>query len=70
MPGDGGLHLPARGRGNGQVANRPKDGVKIDYIVLHDTESSYDAAIKTFQTPGSGDSAHYVIRSSDGAVTR
>lgn len=55
---------------NGQVANRPADGVKIDYIVLHDTESSYDAAIKTFQTAGSGDSAHYVMRASDGAVTQ
>ncbi|MEV8604089.1 N-acetylmuramoyl-L-alanine amidase [Streptomyces griseoviridis] len=55
---------------NGQVANRPGDGVKVDYIVLHDTESSYDSAIKTFQTPGSGDSAHYVVRSSDGAVTQ
>ncbi|MER7970628.1 N-acetylmuramoyl-L-alanine amidase [Streptomyces sp. NPDC096080] len=55
---------------NGQVAERPGDGVKVDYIVLHDTESSYDSAIKTFQTAGSGDSAHYVVRSSDGAVTQ
>ncbi|MFJ8059403.1 N-acetylmuramoyl-L-alanine amidase [Streptomyces sp. NPDC096142] len=55
---------------NGQVAGRPGDGVQIKYIVLHDTESSYDAAIKTFQTVGSGDSAHYVMRASDGAVTQ
>lgn len=55
---------------NGQVAGRPGDGVRIKYIVLHDTESSYDAAIKTFQTVGSGDSAHYVMRASDGAVTQ
>ncbi|MBK3576071.1 N-acetylmuramoyl-L-alanine amidase [Streptomyces sp. MBT65] len=54
---------------NGQVAGRPDDGVQIKYIVLHDTESSYDAAIKTFQTAGTGDSAHYVMRASDGAVT-
>ncbi|WP_084703792.1 N-acetylmuramoyl-L-alanine amidase [Phaeacidiphilus oryzae] len=52
-----------------QVANRPSDGVAIRYIVLHDTESSYDAAIKTFQQPG-GDAAQYVMRSSDGAVTQ
>ncbi|MFE2883322.1 N-acetylmuramoyl-L-alanine amidase [Streptomyces sp. NPDC059272] len=55
---------------NGQVAGRPGDGVQIKYIVLHDTESSYDAAIKTFQTVGSGDSAHYVMRASDAAVTQ
>ena len=56
--------------GNYQVANRPADGVAVDYIVIHDTESSYQAAINTFQKPGSGDAANYVIRSSDGAVTQ
>ncbi|GGX88596.1 amidase [Streptomyces minutiscleroticus] len=55
---------------NGQVADRPADGVKVDYIVLHDTESSYDAAIKTFQDAASGSAGHYVVRSSDGAVTQ
>ncbi|MFG2635701.1 N-acetylmuramoyl-L-alanine amidase [Streptomyces sp. NPDC048362] len=54
---------------NGQVSNRPANGIRIDSIVIHDTESSYDAAINTFQKPGGG-SAHYVIRSSDGAVTQ
>jgi N-acetyl-anhydromuramyl-L-alanine amidase AmpD len=43
--------------------------MKIDYIVVHDTEGSYDAAISTFQNPASYVSANYVIRSSDGAVT-
>jgi N-acetyl-anhydromuramyl-L-alanine amidase AmpD len=55
---------------NGQVANRPADGVDIKYIVLHDTESSYDSAIKTFQTAGSGDASQYLMRASDGAVTQ
>lgn len=54
---------------NGQVSNRPANGIRIDSIVIHDTESSYESAISTFQTPGGG-SAHYVIRSSDGAVTQ
>jgi hypothetical protein len=54
---------------NGQVSDRPANGIRIDSIVIHDTESSYDAAINTFQAPG-GDSAHYVMRSSDGAVTQ
>ncbi|MCS0603854.1 N-acetylmuramoyl-L-alanine amidase [Streptomyces sp. LP11] len=54
---------------NGQVSDRPANGVRIDSIVIHDTESSYDAAVNTFQKPGGG-SAHYVIRSADGAVTQ
>ncbi|MBY8883640.1 N-acetylmuramoyl-L-alanine amidase [Streptomyces sp. PTM05] len=54
---------------NYQVANRPADGVDIRYIVIHDTESSYQAAIDSFQSPG-GDAANYVIRSADGAVTQ
>ncbi|NUP36945.1 MAG: transglycosylase SLT domain-containing protein [Streptomyces sp.] len=54
---------------NGQVSNRPANGIKIDTIVIHDTESSYDAAITTFQQAG-GAAAHYVMRSADGAVTQ
>lgn len=54
---------------NGQVSDRPANGVRIDTIVIHDTESSYQSAISTFQNPG-GSSAHYVMRSSDGAVTQ
>ncbi|MET7676813.1 N-acetylmuramoyl-L-alanine amidase [Streptomyces seoulensis] len=54
---------------NGQVSNRPANGIRIDTIVIHDTESSYQSAISTFQNPG-GSSAHYVMRSSDGAVTQ
>jgi hypothetical protein len=52
-----------------QAANRPWDGVDVKYIVLHDTESSYGAAIDTFQQPG-GSAAQYVMRASDGAVTQ
>ncbi|MEU6480336.1 N-acetylmuramoyl-L-alanine amidase [Streptomyces sp. NPDC047017] len=60
--------LPAAAA-NGQVSDRPANGIRIDSIVIHDTESSYDATLNTFQKPGGG-SAHYVIRSSDGAVTQ
>lgn len=49
-------------------AGRPAS-MKIDYIIVHDTEGSYDAAISTFQNPASYVSANYVLRSSDGAVT-
>ncbi|MFF3740935.1 N-acetylmuramoyl-L-alanine amidase [Streptomyces sp. NPDC002566] len=54
---------------NGQVSNRPANGIRIDSIVIHDTESSYASAVSTFQTPGGG-AAHYVMRASDGAVTQ
>lgn len=54
---------------NGQVSNRPANGIRIDTIVIHDTESSYESAITTFQSAG-GSAAHYVMRSSDGAVTQ
>ncbi|MFB7288306.1 N-acetylmuramoyl-L-alanine amidase [Actinacidiphila glaucinigra] len=54
---------------NGQVSDRPANGIRIDSIVIHDTESSYESAIATFQTAG-GSSAHYVMRSADGAVTQ
>ncbi|MEH0638691.1 N-acetylmuramoyl-L-alanine amidase [Streptomyces bottropensis] len=54
---------------NGQVSNRPANGIRIDSIVIHDTEGSYNAAISTFEQAG-GTASHYVIRSSDGAVTQ
>jgi N-acetyl-anhydromuramyl-L-alanine amidase AmpD len=55
--------------GNLDPADRPKD-MKIKYIVVHDTEGSYQSAIDWFQDPRSYVSAHYVIRSSDGEVTQ
>ncbi|GAA3197629.1 MULTISPECIES: N-acetylmuramoyl-L-alanine amidase [Streptomyces] len=54
---------------NGQVSDRPANGVKITQIVLHTTEGSYDNAVETFQKAG-GASAQYVMRASDGAVTQ
>ena len=42
----------------------------MNYIVIHDTEGSYNSAISWFQNPNSGVSAHYIIRSSDGQVTQ
>lgn len=59
--------------GNYDPANRPKD-MKIKYIIIHDTEGSYESAIEWFQTslfakPPVFVSANYVIRSSDGAIT-
>lgn len=46
-------HYRARGDAN---------GIRIDSIVIHDTEPSYDSAIATFQDPKSKSSANYVMR--------
>ncbi|MGH3855207.1 MAG: N-acetylmuramoyl-L-alanine amidase [Pseudonocardiaceae bacterium] len=56
--------------GNYDRADRPRDGDDIRYIVIHDTEESYDSAIAKFRDPNNGVSAHYVIRSADGQVTQ
>jgi hypothetical protein len=56
--------------GNYDPANRPADGNRIRYIVIHDTEGSFDGTVQWFQNPYAYTSAHYVIRSSDGAVTQ
>ncbi len=55
--------------GNYDHSNRPKD-MKVKYIVIHDTEGAYTGAISHFQDTKSYVSAHYIIRSSDGAVTQ
>jgi N-acetylmuramoyl-L-alanine amidase len=56
--------------GNYDLARRPSDGLDIEYIVIHDTETSYNDAIALFQNPLAYVSAHYVLRSSDGQVTQ
>ncbi|SEO71436.1 N-acetylmuramoyl-L-alanine amidase [Actinacidiphila rubida] len=53
-----------------QVSDRPANGLKIDTIVIHDLESSYDAGVAGLANPTNGVSTHYVMRSSDGAVTQ
>lgn len=53
-----------------QVSNRPANGIKIDTIVIHDLESTYDAGVAGLANPTTGVATHYVMRSSDGAVTQ
>lgn len=55
--------------GNWDPADRPND-LKIRYIIIHDTEGSYQSAIDWFLNPASYTSSHYVIRSSDGDITQ
>jgi len=56
--------------GNYDPAARPGDGDRVRYIVVHDTEGSYDSTVSWLQDPHAYVSAHYVIRSADGAVTQ
>ncbi|PFA67406.1 N-acetylmuramoyl-L-alanine amidase [Bacillus sp. AFS015802] len=56
--------------GNYDIANRPHDNQEIKYIVLHDTEISYNLTKTVFQREWTQASAHYVIRSSDGDITQ
>lgn len=56
--------------GNYDVADRERDGLDIEYIVIHDTETDYDTAIRIFQDPFSYVSTHYMIRSSDGHIAQ
>ncbi|WP_419994032.1 N-acetylmuramoyl-L-alanine amidase [Streptomyces boninensis] len=55
--------------GNYDTSERPKTN-KIKYIVLHDTEETYDDTIKIFQDPARQASAHYLVRSKDGHVAQ
>jgi len=55
---------------NYDLADRPKFGPDIRYIVIHDTEETYQDTIDIFTDPDSYVSAHYVIRSSDGQVVQ
>ncbi|MDN4592925.1 N-acetylmuramoyl-L-alanine amidase [Polycladomyces subterraneus] len=56
--------------GNYTTANREADGNTINYVIIHTTEGSYAGTISWFQNPSANVSAHYVIRSSDGAITQ
>lgn len=53
--------------GNYTPATRPNE-LPIDKIVIHMTQSSFASALTWFQDPAAGVSAHYTVRSSDGAI--
>ncbi|MFC5286124.1 N-acetylmuramoyl-L-alanine amidase [Actinokineospora guangxiensis] len=54
--------------GNHDKANRPSSQ-KVDYIVIHDTEASYDSTVRSVQNPKYV-SWHYTLRSSDGHIAQ
>jgi N-acetyl-anhydromuramyl-L-alanine amidase AmpD len=59
---------------NYQAANRPFDGIPIDSIIVHDTESTYDSTKKEFLDPMTQTAVQYVVSgqvgSPDPAVTQ
>ncbi|MBO0841826.1 MAG: N-acetylmuramoyl-L-alanine amidase [Nocardioides sp.] len=60
--------IPAHA-GNYTVAARPIEALPR-YVIIHDIEGPYRAAVDRFQTRGSEVSAHYVIRSHDGHIAQ
>ncbi|TYB64941.1 N-acetylmuramoyl-L-alanine amidase [Nonomuraea sp. PA05] len=54
---------------NYAVSSRPTSDA-IDRIVIHVAQGSYAGTISWFQNPAAKVSSHYVVRSSDGAVTQ
>ncbi|MFI7703020.1 N-acetylmuramoyl-L-alanine amidase [Nonomuraea sp. NPDC049480] len=55
--------------GNYRVSNR-ETSYNIDRVVIHVTQGSYAGTISWFQNPSANVSAHYVIKSSNGAITQ
>ncbi|MDH6623999.1 N-acetyl-anhydromuramyl-L-alanine amidase AmpD [Streptomyces sp. LBL] len=53
---------------NWRRADRPDD-YRIDMVVVHVTQGSFDSAVKVFQDPGHGAAAHYIV-GKDGRVTQ
>lgn len=53
--------------GNYDKANRPKDGMAINSVVVHDTEGNLEEVLKSFQDPTFYVACHYVI-APDGTV--
>ncbi|MDH2425006.1 peptidoglycan recognition family protein [Sphaerisporangium sp. TRM90804] len=62
------LGEPPTSYGNHDLASRPRD-LKIDYIVVHDTEATYDTTLRLVSDPAYV-SWHYTIRSSDGHIAQ
>jgi hypothetical protein len=55
--------------GHYDLANRPQTG-KIKYIVLHDTEATWDTTLQLINTPTYAASWHYSMRSADGYIAQ
>ncbi len=56
--------------GNYDLADRPKNHLTVNYVVIHDTEESYAQTVSDFQNPSHYASANYVVRGTTGTVTQ
>ncbi|WP_433235199.1 N-acetylmuramoyl-L-alanine amidase [Streptosporangium sp. CA-135522] len=54
---------------NYTASSRPSS-YAVDRVIIHVTQGSYAGTISWFQNPSAQVSAHYVVRSSDGAITQ
>ncbi|MFI0795189.1 N-acetylmuramoyl-L-alanine amidase [Micromonospora rubida] len=52
------------------TASSRESSYPINYVVIHTMQGSYAGSINWFQNAAAGTSAHYLLRSSDGAVTQ
>ncbi|GAB3153407.1 hypothetical protein GCM10027290_46120 [Micromonospora sonneratiae] len=52
------------------TASSRESSYPINYIVIHTMQGTYAGSISWFQNAAAGTSAHYLLRSSDGAVTQ
>ncbi|MER5705171.1 N-acetylmuramoyl-L-alanine amidase [Micromonospora sp. NPDC002296] len=52
------------------TASSRESSYPINYIIIHTMQGSYAGSISWFQNAAAGTSAHYLLRSSDGAVTQ
>lgn len=55
---------------SGENYTSGRGGNSIDTIVIHTVQGSYNGCISWFANPSAQASAHFVVRSSDGAVTQ
>jgi N-acetyl-anhydromuramyl-L-alanine amidase AmpD len=55
--------------GHYDLGDRPETG-NIDYIVMHDTEATWNTTLQLINTPTYAASWHYTIRSADGYIAQ
>lgn len=54
---------------NYTLCSRPSE-YPVQYVIIHVTQVTFDVTLGIFQNPAKKVSAHYVVRSSDGAVAQ
>ncbi|MEU0689160.1 N-acetylmuramoyl-L-alanine amidase [Streptomyces uncialis] len=63
-----GARWVAASSGNLRRADRPDD-YRVDRVIIHVTQGSFDSAVRVFQNPSHGAATHYIVRK-DGHITQ